>query len=312
MGKTAFLFPGQGAQAVGMGRALAEGDGDIRALFQEADAVAGFSLSGLMFQGPDADLFLTVNTQPALVVTAVAASRLLTTRTGWRPDYVAGHSLGEYAAICVAGGFSFGDAIRLVQMRGRAMQAAVPTGEGAMAAMLNMTAEKVTEVCHQAALETKGVCVPANFNTPVQVVISGHKRSVDRAVELAKAGGAKRCLPLAVSAPFHCGLMRPAAETMATALKTTQMADLAVPLVANVTAQVVQDAATVKRQLVEQVTGAVLWNASIQRLVELGVDTFIELGTGRILTGMMKRINKGVRAFAVNEPKDLKIIPPCL
>ncbi len=306
MGKIAFLFPGQGSQAVGMGQVLADCGDEFKRLFTELDEVVGHPLSERMFQGPLTELTLTENTQPALVATALAAYRLLETRIGLRPDYVAGHSLGEYAAISVAGGFSFAEAVRLVRLRGLAMREAVPPGEGGMAAMLNMKPELVTEVCRLAAEETGGICVPANYNTSAQVVISGHKGAVDRAVALAKERGAKRCIPLAVSAPFHCSLMQPAADRMADALEKTTIHDLTVPLIANVTAREVREGKTIRRLLVEQITGAVLWENSIRRLLDLGVDTFIELGTGRVLTGMMKRIDKKARALAVNGPEDLE------
>ncbi|MBF0453527.1 MAG: ACP S-malonyltransferase [Magnetococcales bacterium] len=308
MGKIAFLFPGQGAQTVGMGRTVAEEGGLCGELFHSADKVVGFPLTDLMFNGPEEQLTLTENTQPALVTTALATYLMVTEKTEVRPDFVAGHSLGEYAAISVAGGFSAQEAIGLVRLRGKAMREAVPPGEGSMAAMLNMEAELVEAVCRDAAAETSGVCVPANYNTSAQIVISGHKRSVDRALVLAKERGGKRCVPLAVSAPFHCPLMAPAADKMAAALNKIEIADLSIPLIANISAQENSQGEVVRRQLVEQVTGAVRWEASIQRLLALGVDTFIELGTGKVLTGMMKRIDRKARAIAVNGPEDLEKI----
>ena len=306
MGKIAFLFPGQGAQFVGMGQSLAASHEDLAALFTVADKVVGFPLSTLMFQGPEHLLTLTENTQPALVITALAAYHLLISKTRIRPDFVAGHSLGEYAAACVAQGFSLEDAVRLVRLRGQAMQKAVPSGEGSMAVLLNLPAAAVASVCAEAAAATSLVCVPANFNTPQQIVISGHKVAVEKAVALAKARGARRSLILAVSAPFHCSLMQPAASVMAEALQKTVIQDLTVPLIANVTAEEVTLGATLRRLLVAQVTGAVRWEASIRRLIERGVDTFIELGSGKVLTGMMKRIDGHVRALTVNGPDDIE------
>ncbi|OSM05248.1 putative [acyl-carrier-protein] S-malonyltransferase [Magnetofaba australis IT-1] len=288
-----------------MGQALSAEGGAIGAYFEQADAALGESLSGLMFNGPEDQLTLTRNTQPALVTTAMAAYQMVTERTAIRPDFVAGHSLGEYAAICAAGGLAFADAVRLTRLRGDAMQSAVPVGQGAMAAMLNMAEADVEAVCAEAAEATGGVCVPANYNTAVQIVISGAKAAVEKAVELAKERGAKRCLLLPVSAPFHCPLMQPAAEAMQAALADAQINDLSVPLIANVSAAPTQDAETVRRQLVEQVTGSVRWEASMQRLLDEGVDTFLELGTGKALCGMLKRIDKSARAIPVNGPEDL-------
>ncbi|MBF0620910.1 MAG: ACP S-malonyltransferase [Magnetococcales bacterium] len=306
MGKTAFLFPGQGAQAVGMGKALADLGGTVGDLFNEADDVLGYKLSDLMFNGPEADLTLTENTQPALVTVAMAAYQHLISETDLRPDYVAGHSLGEYAAICAAGGFSFADAVRLVNLRGKAMQAAVPVGVGSMAAMLNMAVDKVESVCQQASEETGKICVPANYNTAAQIVISGHKDAVEKAVALAKEQGAKRCVILAVSAPFHCPLMQPAAEKMAEALAATEITDLTTPLIANVTADSVTEGSQIRDLLVKQVTGAVRWEASIKQLQALGVDTFVEVGSGKVLTGMMRRIDRKANALFVNTPDDVQ------
>lgn len=312
MGKIAFLFPGQGAQSVGMGKNLAECNPEIADLFKQADDVLDIPLSQIMFEGPNDQLTLTENTQPALVVTALAAHRLLTLKTGIQADYVAGHSLGEYAAISVAGGFSFQTAIELVRLRGQAMQKSVPPGEGSMAAMLNMKPELVEMVCEEASKSTGEICVPANYNTSAQIVISGHKKAVDQAISLAKVQGAKRCIPLQVSAPFHCPLMQPAADTMQSALNAIKINDLTIPLIANVTADKVTNGDTVSKLLVQQVTGAVRWQASIEKLIQLGVDTFIELGSGNVLTGMMKRIDKKVRALTFNGPDDLEKITTTL
>lgn len=306
MGKTAFIFPGQGAQSVGMGRAFADYGGSVAQIFESADQIVGFSLTGLMFNGPEEELVLTENSQPALVTTALAAYHLVTERTGLKPDYVAGHSLGEYAAISVAGGFSAQEAIRLVRFRGEAMRRAVPPGQGSMAAMLNMGINLVESICRDAEADTGGICVPANYNTSVQVVISGDKRTVDRALALAKEKGAKRCMPLAVAAPFHSPLMEPAAQEMARVLGETAISDLSVPLIANVNARETSSGDIVRQQLIEQVTGPVRWLDSIQRLLELGVDTFVELGTGKVLTGMLKRIDSKAKAITINSPEDVE------
>ncbi|MGN7612799.1 ACP S-malonyltransferase [Magnetococcales bacterium HHB-1] len=306
MGKVAWIFPGQGAQKVGMGKAFFDMGGEIAKTFQEADDTLGENLSRLMFEGPAETLSLTENTQPALVTTAVAALRFLQQESDLKADFVAGHSLGEYAAICAANGFSFADAIKLVKIRGRAMQSAVAVGEGAMAAMLGMEDADVEAVCKEASEQTSGVCVPANFNTPGQIVISGNKNSVDGAIALAKERGAKRCMLLDVSAPFHCPLMQPAADTMAEALSKTEIVDLDIPLIANVSAAPSQSASEIQSQLIKQVTGAVRWYPSVTWMIEQGVDHFIELGTGRVLSGMMRRINRRMKATPINQPDDIK------
>ncbi|MBF0176135.1 MAG: ACP S-malonyltransferase [Magnetococcales bacterium] len=309
MGKRAFLFPGQGAQAVGMGQALLACGELIGDVFSEADRVLGFSLSRLMLEGPEAKLTLTENTQPALVTTAMAAFRLVLSKTGLRPDYVAGHSLGEYAAVCAAGGITFAEAVALVRLRGQSMQQAVPVGVGAMAAILNLPAAQVEEVCRQSQAETGGVCVAANYNSSAQIVISGHKHAVEKAVEMAKGAGAKRSVMLAVSAPFHCPLMEPAARQMSAAMEKISFKDLSAPLVSNVTAREVSLGDEVRKGLVQAITAPVMWEAIIHRLVALGVDLFIELGTGKVLSGMVKRIDKNLAVFNVSGPEDLAALP---
>lgn len=305
MSKIAFIFPGQGAQAVGMGRALLEYGGAVAAVFAEADRVLGFPLGNILWQGPQETLTATENAQPALVTTAMAALTLVREKTGLQPDYVAGHSLGEYAAICAAGGLSFADALTLVRRRGMAMQSAVVPGQGAMAAMLTMERQTVEEVCQQAAGETGLVCVAANYNSPAQIVISGHKTAVERALVLARERGGKRCLMLEVSGAFHCPLMQPAAVAMQQALQEMPVADLAIPLVANVTARPVLRGDEVSGLLIRQITGAVRWEESIRYLAEQGVETFVELGTGKVLTGLLKRIAPGLQGVAINTPEDL-------
>ena len=296
----AFVFPGQGAQTIGMGRDLAEAYPAARAVFDEVDEALGEKLSDLIWEGDIAELTLTRNAQPALMATSLAALRALQAEGVVLADhaaYVAGHSLGEYSALTAAGALSVADAARLLRLRGSAMQEAVPVGVGAMAALLGMDFETASGIAAEAA--EGEVCQAANDNDPSQVVISGHTAAVERAVELAKARGAKRAMLLPVSAPFHCALMGPAAEAMAEALSQVEFNDPAVPLVANVTANGVSDATTIRGLLVDQVTGAVRWREGVMWMAAQGVTEVWEIGAGKALSGMIKRIDRSVATHAV-------------
>ncbi|MCC1480400.1 ACP S-malonyltransferase [Roseibaca sp. Y0-43] len=299
----AFLFPGQGAQTIGMGRALADTYPAAKDVFQEVDDALGESLSALIWEGDIAELTLTANAQPALMATSLATLRALQAEGVAITDaaFVAGHSLGEYSALAAAEALSVTDAAKLLRIRGRAMQAATPVGEGAMAALLGLDFATVTEVAQEAAQGQ--VCQAANDNDPAQVVVSGHKAAVERAVEIAKARGAKRAMLLPVSAPFHCALMQPAADVMANALADVTLNAPVVPVVANVRAEAVSDADTIRKLLIEQVTGSVRWRESIAWMAAQGVTEFWEIGAGKALSGMVKRIAKeaGTRNFATPE-----------
>ncbi len=289
----AFIFPGQGAQTIGMGRALADAYPAAKAVFDEVDAALGENLSALIWDGDIADLTLTANAQPALMATSIAALRAMESEGVAITDaaFVAGHSLGEYSALAAAGALSVSDAARLLRIRGRAMQAAVPVGVGAMAALLGMDFATATDVARDAAQGQ--VCQAANDNDPAQVVVSGHREAVERAVELAKARGAKRAMLLPVSAPFHCALMQPAADAMAQALADVTIHAPKVPLVANVRANAVTDPDMIRALLVEQVTGSVRWRESVAWMAAQGVTEFWEIGAGKALSGMVKRIASG-------------------
>jgi [acyl-carrier-protein] S-malonyltransferase len=299
----AFVFPGQGSQQVGMGRALALAFPESRDVFAQADAALGFPLSKLCFEGPEAELQLTANTQPAILATSVAALRPLAAR-GVRPDWVAGHSLGEYSALVAAGALSLEDALRTVRRRGQYMQEAVPVGVGAMAAILGLDLPAIEAACREAAQGE--VVSPANVNSPGQVVIAGHAGAVARASEKCKAGGAKRAIPLPVSAPFHCALMQPAQDRLAPELEALAFRDPAPPLVNNVDAAVVRDGATCRSGLVRQVSGTVRWQESVERLAQEGVTTFVEVGPGSVLSGLVKKIAKGTRVLGVDSPETLE------
>jgi [acyl-carrier-protein] S-malonyltransferase len=303
----AFTFPGQGSQSVGMGRALAEAFATSRQVFEEVDEALGESLSTVVFEGPEDVLTLTANAQPALMATSIAALRALEATgvdVATTARFVAGHSLGEYSALVAAGTLTVAEAARLLRARGRAMQEAVPAGAGAMAALLGVDLEVAAAVAAEAA--EGEVCDVANDNAPGQVVLSGTKAAVERAVSLAKGRGAKRAVLLAVSAPFHCALMAPAAEAMAEALAGADVRAPVVPLYANVTAGPVTDPGEIRRLLVEQVTGTVRWRESVAALAAAGTDCFVEIGAGSVLTGLAKRIVKDARAFAVGSPADVE------
>jgi [acyl-carrier-protein] S-malonyltransferase len=301
----AFLFPGQGSQKVGMGKALAEAFTEARETFEEADAAFGGSLSGLCFEGPEDQLTLTEHTQPAIVAVSVAAARVLAAH-GVRPDIVAGHSLGEYAAHVVAGTFSFADAIRTVRRRGQYMQEAVPVGQGAMAAILGLDAPAVARACEDAS--QGDVVSPANVNGPGQVVIAGATAAVHRAGERAKALGAKRVIPLTVSAPFHCAMMKPAEDRLARDLRALAVHAPRIPVVANVDAELKRDAASAIEALIRQVSSPVLWEDVVGRLASEGVTTYVEVGPGRVLSGLVKKMAKDAEVLAVGEPGDLEAV----
>ncbi|MFW2587590.1 ACP S-malonyltransferase [Sagittula sp. SSi028] len=301
----AFIFPGQGAQTIGMGRDLAEAYPAAKAVFDEVDAALGENLSGLIWEGEIETLTLTANAQPALMATSIAALRALEAEgvTIDAASYVAGHSLGEYTALTAAGSLSVADAARLLRKRGEAMQAAVPVGQGAMAAVLGLDLAGVREVVSEAA--EGDVLAAANDNDPAQVVISGTKAAVERAVEIAKAKGAKRALLLPVSAPFHCDLMQPAADVMAEALDDVEIAAPKVPLVANVRASAVSDVTTIRALLVEQVCGSVRWRESVEYMVAQGVSEFWEIGAGKALSGMVRRIHKPAAVRNIGSAADV-------
>ncbi|MBM1631750.1 ACP S-malonyltransferase [Sulfitobacter mediterraneus] len=301
----AFVFPGQGAQTIGMGRALAEAYPEARAVFDEVDAALGEKLSDLIWEGEIETLTLTENAQPALMATSMAAMAALKAEgIGLdRAAFVAGHSLGEYSALCAAGTLSLADTARLLRIRGKAMQAAVPVGQGAMAAVLGLDADTAAKVAEDAA--QGDVCQLANENDPTQNVLSGSKAAIERALVLAKEAGAKRALPLPVSAPFHCALMQPAADEMARALGEVTMNDPQVPLVANVTAEAVTDAGQIRDLLVQQVTGRVRWRSSVEWMAAQGVTEFWEIGAGKALSGMIRRIAKDSAMRAIGTPDDV-------
>jgi [acyl-carrier-protein] S-malonyltransferase len=300
-----FLFPGQGSQATGMGKELAANHACARRTFEEADEALGYSLSKLCFEGPDEKLRMTEVTQPAILTVSVAAARVLL-QDGIAPSFTAGHSLGEYSAHVVAGTLDFADAVRTVRQRGQFMQEAVPVGEGAMAAVLNLGIDAIREACHEASATFDGhVCEPANINAPGQVVISGAKKAVERAAELCKQKGAKRAIMLPVSAPFHCVMMIRAQERLAEVLESVPFQDPQIPVMCNVDAALVRNAAQARESLVRQVTGAVEWEKSMHALIAQGAAQFVEVGPGAVLSGLMRQIDRSQKCQNVESEATL-------
>jgi len=302
MGKVALVFPGQASQYPGMGKELAGKYPAAQAVFDEADKALGFSVSRMCFEGAEEELKLTANTQPAILTCSVAVHRVLAEK-GLMPDFVAGHSLGEYSALVAAGALKFADAVQLVRKRGTYMQEAVPAGAGAMAAVMGLSHAVVADVCKRAA--EGEVCSAANLNSPDQTVISGHAGAVKRAVELASQAGAKRAVILAVSAPFHSALMMPAQQKLEADLRNTQFSKLQVPLVTNVDADTIENGDEAREALIRQVTMPVRWEESVRLLTDEGVNTFVEAGPGRVLTGLLRQIERSVAALNVEDEKSL-------
>jgi len=302
----AYLFPGQGSQHAGMGKELADNFTVARQVFEEANDALGFDLASLCYNGPEEDLKLTANTQPAILTTSIAALRVLSSESGLVPSFAAGHSLGEYSALVCAGGLAFADAVRVVRQRGIFMQEAVPVGTGSMAAILGLGLDDLAVVCSEAAQGQ--VVAPANFNSDGQVVIAGHTEAVDRAIVLAKEKGAKRAMPLPVSAPFHCSLMVPAGERLAAVLNGIEIGAMTLPVIANVEAAPNQDSARVRELLVKQVSAPVRWQETIASMVELGVDRYVEIGPGKVLSGLAKRMAKGSTIQNVQNVADISAL----
>lgn len=299
MGKISFVFPGQGSQTVGMGQSLAEKHPNVKAIFEKADEKLQDSLSKLIFEGPQETLTLTVNAQPALLTTSIAVLEYFK-QFGVRADYVAGHSLGEYTALVAAGALTFEEGVYLVRKRGEFMESAVPNGEGTMAAVLGLDREPLTEVTNSVTEEGFPVQL-ANLNCPGQIVISGTAKGVELAGAKAKEAGAKRVLPLVVSGPFHSSLMKPAAGQLKEVLDQIEMKNAQIPVIANVNAEPIQDAGEIKEKLIEQLYSPVLWEDSVSKMIELGVDTFIEIGPGKVLSGLVKKVSRNAKTYSVSD-----------
>lgn len=306
MSKTTFVFPGQGSQYSGMGKEFAENFPSARQVFEEADDALGFRLSSICFSGSDEELRLTANTQPAILTASIAALRVVEQETGLKADYLAGHSLGEYSALVCSGALAFADAVKTVRARGTFMQEAVPVGTGSMAAMLSIEQELLEEVCREAA--EGDIVAPANFNSPGQIVIAGSTAAVARAIEIAKGRGFRKAMLLPVSAPFHCALMKPAADRLSAVLDSVSVNAMLLPVVANANATPNQDKEQVKPLLVTQVCAPVLWEQSVNAMAALGVAKFIEIGPGKVLSGLVKRITKEVSTANVEDLATLKLL----
>jgi len=304
MSKTAFVFPGQGSQYPGMGKDLAENFPVARHIFEEADDALGLKLSTICFAGSEDELKLTANTQPAILTTSIAVLRVVEQETGLKADYLAGHSLGEYSALVCSGTLAFADAVRTVRARGTFMQDAVPVGTGTMAAMLSIEKDELEDICREAAQGE--VVAPANFNSPGQIVIAGSTAAVNRAIEIAKGRGFRKSMLLPVSAPFHCALMQPAADRLSVVLDAVQLADMQLPVVANATAAPNREQEQVKPLLVTQVCAPVLWEQSVAAMIAEGVSRFVEIGPGKVLSGLVKRISKEVATANIGDLDSLK------
>lgn len=305
MSKVAFVFPGQGSQTVGMCKAFYDEYAVAKRVFEEADEALGFSITKMCFEGPESDLRLTYNTQPAILTASTACAAVLKEK-GISCDVAAGHSLGEYSALVNTGALAFADAVRIVRKRGQFMQEAVPVGEGSMAAVLGLESDKIVEICQAVEAEAGEAVQAVNFNCPGQVVIAGAVNAVNKAVEALKAAGAKRAVLLPVSAPFHSTLMKPASERLAEVLAPIEIKDITIPVVANVTAKKVTSGAEIKELLVKQAAMPVLWETSVRNMVADGVDTFVEVGPGKVLTGFTKKIAKGLPALNIEDPASLE------